>query len=137
MLRAEPLSAQIGWSDASKYRCEHLLHHYHYRMGLVLGLWIPGAFYLVFELLVQAHIRWRGHCRKRQLFWLALAILPSIGKFLEMCLAAWILNIFYWFSITVLYYETSWDDAQRLFDQQANDIFGSCVKGFGPECTSW
>lgn len=136
------VSLVMAFSDAGRHRCEHLLHHYYYRVGLVTGFWIPGATQTVLNFLHGAYavgLSAASHtatCAVR-----ARQFVPVASRFLvelvEMFFAVWLMNHLYWVSVAILYYDTPWEDAQRLYPQMVNDIFGTCVKGFGEECTDW
>lgn len=128
----------VGFGDATKYKCEFLPHHYYYRIGLVLGLWAPGGLMAVTTLLTFVGVMVaQQHDRRKRRLAIVRYVLRMLTSAVEMALAAWLMNIAYWYMLTVLYYETPPDDQARLFDPQVNDIFGRCVSGFGEECTTW
>jgi len=122
--------------------CEMLIHHLHYRATIRIGVWIVGSCHYFVEVVgriyfwetgVSVHDTRADHVLlgSKGLWYVAREVGFAAEHFSYMLLAAFTLNVTYWYSTNVLYYAMPLKDSYELyFDDFVWDLFGTCGKGY-------
>ena len=137
-----------GFDAAGRYKCEHIVHFLYYRISLAFGLWGTVLVRAVVHVLVVAGLALRRanssrlSLRDRQVPAIVLRgaaslALTTVSAFAETLMAAFLLNIVYWWCINVSYYEDP--KALDLFGDYVWDLFGTCARGpwWNGKCLDW
>ena len=136
----------VLFQQVPKLICEMVLHHLHYRATILYGVWVVGSVNLAVEkigrLLIFVN---EGHkmshmtlSRRTALRYVGREALVVIEHFAYMLVAAFTLNVLYWYIANVLYYGMDLKYSfEAYFEDFVLDLFGACGKGYyHNECLS-
>lgn len=126
-----------AFNSVGSVKCEQLIHFLYYRISITYCLWGGGLLQLAVNGLIDGLSlmapsgcpfvpQHRQHSRK----WTRLAadeLVHVVMGFIDLLVAAFLLNVIYWYCINVLYYKDS--KAFDLFSYYVEDLFGRCARG--------
>lgn len=121
--------------------CEMLLHHLHYRATILLGVWVVGSINFGVESIGRismfvyggqiSHLKQRTVFGSTKLWYVGREVLVGLEHFSYMLLAAFTLNVLYWYIVNILYYESTLSySLEHYFEGFVLDLFGACGKGY-------
>ena len=131
-----------------KLICEMVLHHLHYRATILLGVWVVGSINFGVESIGRilifvyggqiSHLKHKAVFGSTKLWYVGREAWVVLEHFSYMLLAAFTLNVLYWYVVNILYYGVSISySIEHYFEDFVLDLFGACGKGFSfNECLS-